>query len=111
MTACPNCDANDAADRGDDPWAVARLQTGYVNLAPTQYYRGATFFVAKVCVRELHQLSKPDSVRAGVARNVDSARAAGHGAKVERRQSFAGDFAGEGGGQLADPSRRVPRRH
>ena len=60
MTACPNCDANNAADRGDDPWAVARLQTGYVKLAPTQYYPGATFFVAKACVRELHELSRPD---------------------------------------------------
>lgn len=60
MTVCPNCDANDDADRGDDPWAVARLQTGYVKLAPTQYYWGATFFVAKACVRELHELSTPD---------------------------------------------------
>jgi len=60
MTGCPNCDANDAADRGDDPWAVARLQTGYVKLSPTQYYLGASFFVAKACVSELHELSGPD---------------------------------------------------
>src|SRR2546430_2477072 len=60
MTGCPNCDANDAADRGDDPWAVARLQTGYVKLSPTQYYRGAAFFVAKRCVSELHELSGAD---------------------------------------------------
>jgi diadenosine tetraphosphate (Ap4A) HIT family hydrolase len=60
MTVCPNCDGNDAADRGDDPWAVARLQTGYVKLSPTQYYRGATFFVAKTCVSELHELSVPE---------------------------------------------------
>lgn len=60
MPACPNCDANDAADQGDDPWAVARLETGYVKLSPTQYFRGATFFVAKACVRELHELSRPD---------------------------------------------------
>jgi diadenosine tetraphosphate (Ap4A) HIT family hydrolase len=60
MAGCPNCDANDAADRGDDPWAVARVQTGYVKLSPTQYYRGATFFVAKACVRELHELSGAD---------------------------------------------------
>jgi len=58
MTTCPNCDANDAAERGEDPWAVARLDTGYVKLAPTQYYRGATFFVAKVCVKELHELDR-----------------------------------------------------
>jgi diadenosine tetraphosphate (Ap4A) HIT family hydrolase len=60
MVICPNCDGNKAADRGDDPWAVARLQTGYVKLAPTQYYRGATFFVAKACVAELHELSRAE---------------------------------------------------
>jgi diadenosine tetraphosphate (Ap4A) HIT family hydrolase len=60
MTVCPNCDANDAADRGDDPWAVAKLQTGYVKLSPTQYYLGASFFVAKACASELHELSGPD---------------------------------------------------
>jgi diadenosine tetraphosphate (Ap4A) HIT family hydrolase len=58
MGTCPNCAANDAANRGEDPWAVARLETGYVKLASTQYYRGATFFVAKACVKELHQLSR-----------------------------------------------------
>jgi diadenosine tetraphosphate (Ap4A) HIT family hydrolase len=60
MVTCANCAANEAAERGDDPWAVARLHTGYVKLAPTQYYRGATFFVAKACVAELHELGRPD---------------------------------------------------
>jgi diadenosine tetraphosphate (Ap4A) HIT family hydrolase len=60
MVICPNCGGNKAADRGDDPWAIARLQTGYVKLARTQYYRGATFFVAKACVAELHELSRAE---------------------------------------------------
>jgi diadenosine tetraphosphate (Ap4A) HIT family hydrolase len=60
MAGCACCASNLAADRGDDPWAVARLQTGYVRLAPTQYHRGATFFTAKACVPELHDLARPD---------------------------------------------------
>ena len=35
--------------------------TGYVRLNPTQYYRGATFFVCGVCVAELHEL--PSDIR------------------------------------------------
>jgi diadenosine tetraphosphate (Ap4A) HIT family hydrolase len=54
--ACRACGENDAAEHGDDPWAVARLETGVVRLNPTQYHRGATFFVSTVCVAELHEL-------------------------------------------------------
>jgi diadenosine tetraphosphate (Ap4A) HIT family hydrolase len=57
--ACPICGSNRAADEGDDPWFVARLSTGYVRLARTQYYRGATFFAARACVAELHDLVSP----------------------------------------------------
>jgi diadenosine tetraphosphate (Ap4A) HIT family hydrolase len=55
---CPLCAQNEAAERGDDPWAVARLSTGYVRLNRTQYYRGSSFFVAKTCVTELHELGR-----------------------------------------------------
>lgn len=58
MGACALCESNAAADRGEDPWSVARLQTGYVRVNPTQYHRGATFFAATTCVRELHELSR-----------------------------------------------------
>src|SRR6185369_10326460 len=54
---CVLCAENAAADRGDDPWAVARLSTGVVRLNPTQWFRGATFFVARSCVAELHELT------------------------------------------------------
>jgi diadenosine tetraphosphate (Ap4A) HIT family hydrolase len=57
--ACPICVSNRAADEGDDPWFVARLSTGYVRLARTQYYRGAAFFAARACVAELHDLVAP----------------------------------------------------
>lgn len=43
-------------ESGDDPWAVARLQSGYVGLNPLQYYRGYTFFSSRTCVAELHDL-------------------------------------------------------
>jgi diadenosine tetraphosphate (Ap4A) HIT family hydrolase len=59
---CRACNENEAAERGDDPWAVARLRTGVVRLNPTQYHRGSVFFVAKACVTELHDL--PPETRA-----------------------------------------------
>ncbi len=57
MGTCRACEENAAADRGQDPYAVAALASGYVRLNPTQYHRGATFFVARQCVTELHELS------------------------------------------------------
>jgi diadenosine tetraphosphate (Ap4A) HIT family hydrolase len=48
-------------EAGEDPWAIARLTTGYVKLCPTQYFRGYSFFVAKQCVREIFDL--PPAVR------------------------------------------------
>ncbi len=53
---CPNCREIESIERGSHQWAVARLRTGYVSLNPTQYYVGATFFLAKRCVAELHDL-------------------------------------------------------
>jgi diadenosine tetraphosphate (Ap4A) HIT family hydrolase len=53
---CPNCREIEAIEQGGHPWAVARLSTGYVSINPTQYYEGATFFIAKRCVAELHEL-------------------------------------------------------
>jgi hypothetical protein len=38
---CVLCAENSAADRGEDPWAVAQLSTGIVRLNPTQWFRGA----------------------------------------------------------------------
>jgi diadenosine tetraphosphate (Ap4A) HIT family hydrolase len=56
MPACPICADNAAADAGTDPWFVARLRTGYVRIAPTQYFHGSLFFVARDCVREVFDL-------------------------------------------------------
>ena len=59
---CEVCDAAVAIDEGRDPYAIARLTTGYVKLLPTQYFRGYTLFSARLCVREVYDL--PTDVRA-----------------------------------------------
>jgi diadenosine tetraphosphate (Ap4A) HIT family hydrolase len=56
MADCSVCADIDRTERGEHPWAVARLPTGYVWMHPTQYFEGATLFVATQCVRELHDL-------------------------------------------------------
>ena len=56
MATCQICQDLQTSEDGTDPWLVARLETGYVRLAPTQYFRGATFFVARECVREVFDL-------------------------------------------------------
>lgn len=55
---CHICSDNASQDRGEDPWGVARLTTGYVRLNPNQYFRGACFFLAKACVHELHHFER-----------------------------------------------------
>jgi len=54
---CEVCELQRRMESGDDPWAVARLATGYVQLNRLQYYRGYTFFSARTCVHELHELA------------------------------------------------------
>ena len=53
---CDLCARIERAERGENPFAVARTAMGYVMLADVQYYEGYTVFVAKRCVAELHQL-------------------------------------------------------
>jgi diadenosine tetraphosphate (Ap4A) HIT family hydrolase len=60
MDGCHNCAVNAAARRGEDPWAVARLRTGTVRLAKTQYFRGMAYFIAERCVAELHELPRSE---------------------------------------------------
>lgn len=58
---CDLCARIERAERGENPFAVARTSTGYVNLADVQYHEGYTVFIAKRCVAELHEL--PDDER------------------------------------------------
>jgi diadenosine tetraphosphate (Ap4A) HIT family hydrolase len=58
MADCSICTDNASAEVGADPWFIARLETGYVRLAPNQYFRGSVFFVARQCVREVFDLDE-----------------------------------------------------
>lgn len=57
--ACDLCETASRIEGGDHPFAIARLTTGYVNLCATQYFVGYTFFSAKLCVPEIHDLPSP----------------------------------------------------
>jgi diadenosine tetraphosphate (Ap4A) HIT family hydrolase len=58
-TPCHICRDNAAQARGEEPWGVAQLRTGYVRLNPNQYFSGSCFFLTKSCVHELHDLERP----------------------------------------------------
>lgn len=54
---------------------MAETATGLVRLNPRQRYRGASFFVAKACVREVHHLD-PTTRRAHLEELAEAAAAA-----------------------------------
>lgn len=56
MSSCPLCVENDRQAAGQCVGAVAELTTGWVRLHRVQRYRGAAFFVARSCVREVYHL-------------------------------------------------------
>jgi diadenosine tetraphosphate (Ap4A) HIT family hydrolase len=60
MSGCELCELQAGIERGENPWAVARLQSGFVALSPLQYFRGYTYFSAKRCVGELHLLGRQE---------------------------------------------------
>jgi diadenosine tetraphosphate (Ap4A) HIT family hydrolase len=57
---CEMCAGIAGMESGGDANAVARLQTGYVTICATQYFRGYTFFEAKSCVREIYDLPRAE---------------------------------------------------
>jgi diadenosine tetraphosphate (Ap4A) HIT family hydrolase len=56
VAGCDVCARIERTERGENPFAVVRTVTGYVNLADVQYHHGYTIFAAKRCVNELHEL-------------------------------------------------------
>ena len=56
VVGCDLCARIERTERGENPFAVVRTVTGYVNLADVQYHEGYTIFAAKRCVNELHEL-------------------------------------------------------
>jgi diadenosine tetraphosphate (Ap4A) HIT family hydrolase len=56
MTACVTCKQIAVMEAGDDPYAIARTGTGYLQLERLQYHPGYCIFHARSCVRELYEL-------------------------------------------------------
>jgi diadenosine tetraphosphate (Ap4A) HIT family hydrolase len=56
---CRNCAEIEAIESGEHGYGIARLANGYLWLNPTQYHRGAVFYVARQCVAELFELEAP----------------------------------------------------
>lgn len=73
---CFLCEEIERAEHGEHPMAVARLAHGYVWLNTTQYDAGATFYVARRCVPELHDL--PDGERLAHLGEMSAVAAAVH---------------------------------
>lgn len=55
---CFICNRIELIKKGENPWFVTELETGYVVLGDNQYYRGLTFFLAKEHKNELHELDR-----------------------------------------------------
>lgn len=57
---CLICDRIQQIRRGENPYFVRELQTGYVVLGDHQHFRGYTLFLCKQHVNELFDLPAPD---------------------------------------------------
>lgn len=58
MDCCLVCDRIDRIRRGENPFFVRELNTGYVVIGDHQRIRGYTLFLCKRHATELHQLDK-----------------------------------------------------
>ena len=56
--SCFVCDRIDMIERGENPYFVRELDTGYVVIGDHQHFRGYTLFLCKRCVPELHCLER-----------------------------------------------------
>lgn len=56
MEPCFICDRIELIKKGENPYLIKELETGYVVLGDNQYYRGLTFFLSKKHVGELHEM-------------------------------------------------------
>jgi diadenosine tetraphosphate (Ap4A) HIT family hydrolase len=55
---CFICNRIDLIKKGDNPYFVKELSTGYVVIGDNQYYKGLTLFLAKKHANELHNVPK-----------------------------------------------------
>lgn len=56
---CLVCERIQMIKDGTNPFSVSELETGYVVLGDSQFFRGYTLFLCKMHVPELHMLPKP----------------------------------------------------
>lgn len=54
---CLICERIDWIKEGGNPYFVKELETGYVVIGDSQYFKGYTLFLAKEHVTELHQMN------------------------------------------------------
>lgn len=54
---CLICERIDWIKKGRNPYFVKELETGYVVIGDSQYFKGYTLFLAKEHVTELHQMN------------------------------------------------------
>ena len=55
---CLICDRIHMIQRGENPWSVKELETGYVVIGDHQHFRGYTLFLCKEHVTELFHLDQ-----------------------------------------------------
>ena len=60
---CFICDRIGMIRRGENPYFVKELETGYVVIGDHQHFRGYTLFLCKEHVTELHQLDRETKLR------------------------------------------------
>ena len=58
MNNCMVCDRIELTERGENPFFVRELQTGYVVIGDYQRFEGYTVFICKQHASELHQLER-----------------------------------------------------
>ena len=58
MCDCGVCKRIEMIKRGENPYFVRELKTGYVVLGDVQRFKGYTLFLCKECAAELHFLEK-----------------------------------------------------
>lgn len=54
---CLICERINCIKKGCNPYFVKELETGYVVIGDSQYFKGYTLFLAKEHVTELHQMN------------------------------------------------------
>lgn len=58
MNDCLICSRIKDIEKGENPYFVKELETGYVVLGDFQFYKGYTLFLSKIHKQELHELEK-----------------------------------------------------